>query len=91
MKAKAAIYARVSTIDKQEVENQVEELQSYCNKREFDLVRVYIDRGWSGAKEDRPEFKQMLADAFKREFDVLIVWKLDRLSRSLNPTSALFW
>ena len=79
----AAIYARVST-DKQKVDMQVEELKAYIRKRGFQAGQLYIDHGFSGGSLQRPSFCRMLSDAHKRAFDVLIVWKLDRLSRSLK-------
>ena len=79
----AAIYARVST-DKQKVDMQVEELKAYIRKRGFKTGEVYIDKGFTGGNLQRPSFGRMLSDAHKRSFDVLVVWKLDRLSRSLK-------
>ncbi|MFC1574404.1 recombinase family protein [Candidatus Latescibacterota bacterium] len=79
----AAIYARVST-DKQKVEMQLEELKSYIRKRGFQAGQLYVDQGYTGGNLQRPAFVRMLSDAHKRSFDVLIVWKLDRLSRSLK-------
>jgi DNA invertase Pin-like site-specific DNA recombinase len=78
-----AIYARVST-DKQKVEMQLTELRQYVNRRGWKLDQEYIDQGYSGGNTRRPAFSQMLEDAHKRRFDVLLVWKLDRLSRSLK-------
>jgi len=82
-KKTAAIYARVST-DKQKVQMQVEELKTYIRKRGFETGQLYIDQGFSGGNLQRPAFGRMLSDAHKRTFDVLVVWKLDRLSRSLK-------
>jgi len=79
----AAIYARVST-DKQKVGMQVEELKTYIRKRGFKPGQAYVDRGFTGGNTQRPAFGRMMEDAHKRAFDVLIVWKLDRLSRSLK-------
>ncbi len=79
----AAIYARVST-DKQNSELQLAELRAYAEKRGWVLYREYIDNGYSGGNTKRPAFIQMLEDARKRRFDLLLVWKLDRLSRSLQ-------
>ena len=79
---KAAIYARVSTLD-QEPENQLFELRAYCAKREWDAVE-YVDHGISGAKEQRPALDSLLRDAKRRRFDVLVVWRLDRLGRNLR-------
>jgi DNA invertase Pin-like site-specific DNA recombinase len=79
---KAAIYARVSTVD-QEPENQLQELRRYVEARGWTSVE-YVDRGVSGAKDRRPALDQLLADARRRRFDVLVCWRLDRLGRSLK-------
>ena len=82
-KKTAAIYARVST-DKQKADMQVTELKIYIQRREFKAGQVYIDQGYTGGNIQRTAFGRMMEDAYKRGFDVLIVWKLDRLSRSLK-------
>jgi DNA invertase Pin-like site-specific DNA recombinase len=52
----------------------------YCEQRDYQVVKTYIDYG-SGRTEDRPQFKQMMLYALHRQFEMLIVWKMDRLSR----------
>src|ERR1700730_16079616 len=79
---KAAIYARVSTLD-QQPENQLQELRRYCEARGW-AATEYVDRGVSGAKDRRPALDQLLADAKRRKFDVLVCWRLDRLGRNLR-------
>ena len=79
---RAAIYARVSTLD-QHVENQLQELRTYCERRGWTATE-FIDHGVSGAKERRPALDEMLKAAKRRKFDVLIVWRLDRLGRNLR-------
>lgn len=79
---KAALYARVSTLD-QHTENQLVELRRYAEARGW-TVTEYVDEGVSGAKESRPALDQLLKDAKRRRLDVLVVWKLDRLGRSLR-------
>ncbi len=79
---KAAIYARVSTLD-QEPENQLTELRRYVEARGWQAIE-YVDQGVSGAKERRPALDQLLADAKRRRFDVLVCWRLDRLGRNLK-------
>jgi DNA invertase Pin-like site-specific DNA recombinase len=79
---KAAMYVRVST-DEQETDMQEVELREYCEKRGWSCV-LYRDKAQSGAKNDRPALKQMLSDMRRRRFDVVVVWKLDRLARSLK-------
>ena len=79
---RAAIYARVSTVD-QEPENQLQELRRYVGARGWTAVE-YVDRGFSGAKDRRPALDQLVAAAKRRRFDVLVCWRLDRLGRSLK-------
>jgi DNA invertase Pin-like site-specific DNA recombinase len=80
---RVAIYARVSTLD-QHSGMQSEDLQEFCKRREFELVDSYIDEGVSGSKDSRPELNRLMADARKRRFDAVVVWKLDRFGRSLK-------
>jgi DNA invertase Pin-like site-specific DNA recombinase len=79
---RAAIYARVSTFD-QEPENQLQELRRYVEARCWTAVE-YVDRGVSGAKDRRPALDQVVGDAKRRRFDVLVCWRLDRLGRNLK-------
>ena len=79
---RAAIYARVSTAD-QTCENQLLELHRYAAARGW-TVADYVDQGVSGAKDRRPALDTLLADARRRRFDVLVVWRLDRLGRNLR-------
>ena len=79
---RCAIYARVSTWE-QEPENQLQELRRYADARNWTPVE-YIDRGVSGAKDRRPALDRLVADARRRRFDVLVVWRLDRLGRNLK-------
>src|SRR5687767_11547047 len=79
---RAAIYARVSTID-QTCENQLSELRRYAAARGWDTVE-HVDQGVSGTKESRPALDTLLRAAKRRRFDVLVVWRLDRLGRNLK-------
>ena len=67
---RAAIYARVSTFD-QEPENQLAELRRYSTPRSW-TASEYVDRGVSGAKDRRPALDELLRDARRRRFDVLM-------------------
>ena len=84
MGKRAAIYVRVST-DKQTVENQVRELRQIAERRGWEVVAQYSDAGISGSRgrDDRPGLDQMLKDAQRRRFDVVMAWAIDRLGRSL--------
>ena len=78
----AAIYVRVSTVE-QETDMQEMELQDYCSRRGWESI-LYRDHGQSGAKQDRPALNSLLSDLRKRKIDVVVVWALDRLARSLK-------
>jgi DNA invertase Pin-like site-specific DNA recombinase len=80
---RAGIYARVSTTD-QTCENQLLELRSYCDARGWTIANEFVDHGVSGAKERRPALDDLVKDAKRRRFDVLVVWRLDRLGRNLR-------
>lgn len=79
---RAALYARVSTAD-QTTENQLEELRRYAEARGW-TPNEYVDHGISGAKDRRPALDEMRRDCQRRKVDVLVVWRLDRLGRSLR-------
>src|SRR5262245_2393115 len=82
---RAAIYARVST-DGQTVDNQLHELRMVVERNGWQIVQEFIDQGISGAKgrEHRPAFDALWKGAIRREFDVVMVWAVDRLGRSLS-------
>ena len=84
MTKRAAIYVRVST-DKQTIENQVTVLRQIAERRGWEVVEQYSDAGISGSKgrDGRPGLDQMLKDAQRRRFDVVMAWAIDRLGRSL--------
>jgi len=80
-KMKVAIYIRVSTED-QTVQNQELALREYCQKEEYEIYQIYKDEGISGSKTSRPALDKMLTDMRNKNFDLIIVWKYDRLGRS---------
>lgn len=81
MSKRVALYVRVST-DRQTVQNQRLELDDYCERQAWKIVKVYDDSGVSGSKNDRPALNDMLKDANKNKFDVVACWKIDRMARS---------
>ncbi len=81
---KVAIYARVSTTNGQDPTVQTRELKEYCERRAWKLAGEYVDTGISGAREKRPELDRMMADAHRRRFDAVVVWKFDRFARSVS-------
>jgi DNA invertase Pin-like site-specific DNA recombinase len=82
-----AIYARVST-DRQTTDSQLHQLRDFVRRAKWKVYREYIDNGYSGKNTQRPAYTEMLGDARRRRFDLLLVWKLDRLSRSLKDLIA---
>lgn len=86
---KIAIYTRVSTIEQAETGYSIEEqeklLRQYSNKNYYEIYNVYSDRGISGKNiKDRPALKQLLKDAEEKKFDMVMVWKINRISRKLS-------
>jgi len=79
-----AVYARVSTLNGQDPEMQLRELRDYCRRRDWAVTAEYVDAGISGAKERRPELDRLLADAHRRLFDAVVVWRFDRFARSVS-------
>jgi DNA invertase Pin-like site-specific DNA recombinase len=78
---RTAIYARVSTKDgRQDTENQLRQLRAFAETQEWTVVHEYVDRA-SGKRSDREQFQRMFESASQREFDCLLFWSLDRLSR----------
>ncbi len=82
--ARVALYARVSTLNGQDPEMQLSELREYASRRGWSIAREYVDQGVSCSKESRPELNQLMADAQRRKFDAVLVWKIDRFGRSLK-------
>lgn len=79
---RCALYARVSTTE-QEVDNQLLELRRFTEARGW-TPKEYVDRGVSGSKDRRPALDELLKDAKRRKFDILVCWRLDRLGRNLR-------
>ncbi len=79
---RCALYSRVSTTD-QDCAIQARELREYVSRRGWIVAGEYVDDGFSGAKASRPGLDHLMADAARREFDCVLVWKLDRFGRSV--------
>ncbi len=78
---RVAIYARVSTTD-QSTDSQLLDLRRYVRERGWDIFKEYVDEGISGTKDSRPALNELMDDAKKRRFDVVLVWRFDRFARS---------
>lgn len=82
---KVALYCRVSTKDKgQDPEMQLRELREYCERRGWIVAGEYVDVGICGATDKRPQLDKLMQDAHKRRFDAVVVWKFDRMARSVS-------
>jgi len=77
---RCALYLRVSTLD-QHPETQLYDLRGLAAQRSFEIVHEYTDK-ISGVKAKRPGLDQLLADARRGKFDVVLVWAFDRIARS---------
>ena len=80
------MYLRLSKEDGEKVEsnsisNQREMINAYARKNQFTIVGEYVDDGYSGANFDRPNFKEMIKDAYDKKFDTIIVKDLSRFGR----------
>lgn len=80
---RAALYARVSTID-QHPETQLLDLHQLAQQRGFQVVDEYIDHGISGVRTRRPALDKLMVDATRHSFDVVVVAAFDRLARSVR-------
>ena len=85
---KAVIYARYSSDNQteQSIEGQVRVCNEYAQRNEILIVDSYIDRAMTGTNDRRPEFQRMISDSNKKEWDYVIVYKLDRFSRDKYET-----
>lgn len=87
---KVALYVRVSTTSQMEegysIEEQKAKLESYCDIKDWHVYKVYTDGGFSGSTTERPALEQLIKDAQSKLFDTVLVYKLDRLSRSQKDT-----
>lgn len=87
---KVAIYVRVSTTNQAEegysIDEQKDKLTSYCDIKDWNIYEIYTDGGFSGSNTERPALEQLIRDAERKLFDTVLVYKLDRLSRSQKDT-----
>lgn len=91
-KVMVAGYARVSTenqLENYSIQEQIERLQAYCTAKGWVLVKTYTDGGYSGGNTNRPALQQMLESVRTGNIDIVLVYKLDRLSRSQKDTLTL--
>ena len=86
---KIGIYVRVSTdiqVDGYSIDEQLERLRKFCEAHGWTIYNEYVDPGFTGSNIDRPAMLKMLKDIREKKFDTVLVYKLDRLSRSQKDT-----
>lgn len=81
---RAVVYARYSSHrqGEQSIEGQLAAAKAYANARGYTIIHEYIDRAMTGRNDNRDEFQRMLSDCGKKQFTVIIVWKVDRFGRN---------
>lgn len=83
------LYARTSMAD-QNTETQLMALRDYCIRMSYQITGEYVDNGFSGKNEQRPQFERLLGDVRANKVDCVLVYKLDRIGRSLKHLLNLF-
>ena len=85
----AVVYARYSSDrqTEQSIEGQLRECYDYANRNDITIVATYIDRAMTGTNYNRADFQRMLKDAAKSNWDIVLVYKLDRFSRNKYETA----
>ena len=82
---RVALYPRVSGHEQEDnysIPEQIERMKKYCESRDWQVYKIYTDAGFSGSNLDRPGLQNIISDVEKDVFDMVLVYKLDRLSRS---------
>ena len=81
---RVAIYARYSSSKQREqsIDGQIRVCRAYAVTKNWDIVKVYVDRARSGRNDNRPDFQNMLSDSAKNVFDIVLVYQLDRFARN---------
>jgi DNA invertase Pin-like site-specific DNA recombinase len=81
---RVALYARVSTAVGQDPEMQLRELREYCLRRRWEIAGEFVDTGFSGATQRRPQLDRLLHEARRARFEAVVVYRYDRFARSLR-------
>lgn len=80
----AVIYARYSSENQREesIEGQVRDCMEYAKRKGLTVIETYVDRACSATSDNRPDFLRMIHDSTRKQFEVVLVWKLDRFARN---------
>lgn len=86
---RVALYPRVSGHEQEDnysIPEQIERMKMYCESRDWTVYKIYTDSGYSGSNMNRPGLQEIIKDAQNQKIDIVLVYKLDRLSRSQKDT-----
>ena len=85
----ATIYARYSSDGQREesIEGQLRECKEFAERQNMVVISTYVDRAISARTDNRPEFQKMITDSAQKQFDVVLVWKLDRFTRNRTDSA----
>ena len=88
-KLRVTIYARYSSDDQREesIEGQLRECKEYAERQNMVVISTYVDRAVSARTDNRLEFQKMINDSAQKQFDVVLVWKLDRFARNRTDSA----
>ena len=86
---KAVIYARYSSENQREesIEGQIRECYAFARKNNISVIAEYIDRAYSAKTDRRPDFQRMIKDSARKNFNLVLVWKLDRFARNRHDSA----
>ena len=86
---KAVIYARYSSENQREesIDGQIRECYAFARKNNISVVAEYIDRAYSAKTDRRPDFQRMIKDSARKNFNLVLVWKLDRFARNRHDSA----
>ena len=86
----AVVYARYSSAGQREqsIDGQLAAAHKYAEAKGYTIVQEYIDRAMTGRNDDRYDFQRMLSDTAKKQFSVIIVWKVDRFGGKRLPSTS---
>ena len=92
IRVRVALYPRVSGHEQEDnysIPEQIERMKKYCEAKDWMVYKIYTDSVYSGADMDRPGLQSMIKDYEAGKIDMVLVYKLDRLSRSQKDTMFL--
>ena len=80
----AVVYARYSSSGQkdQSIDGQIAAAQKYAEAKGYQIIHEYVDRAMTGRNDNRDAFQQMLSDTAKKQFSIILLWKVDRFGRN---------